>query len=97
MTERAEAERITEQTLLAEALMAAPIAASVFDEDRRYVAVHDACASPIRITDNVGGAGLLEVPYDVEVNVLEQPRHGVERYPCLLVDVASECVRVVVL
>lgn len=35
-------QKIVEQTLLGEALMSAPIAASVFDEERRYVAVNDA-------------------------------------------------------
>ena len=34
--------KIIEQTLLGEALMEAPIAASVFDSERRYVAVNDA-------------------------------------------------------
>jgi PAS domain S-box-containing protein len=37
-----EVAKIIEQTLLGEALMEAPIAASVFDGDRRYVAVNEA-------------------------------------------------------
>jgi len=40
-----EVQKIIEQTLLGEALMDAPIAASVFDEDRHYIAVNEAfCA-----------------------------------------------------
>jgi hypothetical protein len=35
-------QKILEQTLLGEALMSAPIAASVFDDERNYVAVNDA-------------------------------------------------------
>jgi PAS domain S-box-containing protein len=35
-------QKIVEQTLLGEALMDAPIAASVFDDERRYVAVNEA-------------------------------------------------------
>lgn len=34
--------KIVEQTLLGEALMEAPVAASVFDSDRHYVAVNEA-------------------------------------------------------
>ena len=34
--------KILEQTLLGEALMTAPVAVSVFDSDRHYVAVNDA-------------------------------------------------------
>lgn len=37
-----EIQKLIEQTLLGEALMAAPIAASVFDDDRHYIAVNDA-------------------------------------------------------
>ncbi len=38
----ADIERFLEQTLLGEAVMGVPIAASIFDLDRHYVAVNDA-------------------------------------------------------
>jgi PAS domain-containing protein len=42
MSRRHNVQKLVEQTLLGEALMTAPLAASVFDEERHYVAVNDA-------------------------------------------------------
>jgi PAS domain S-box-containing protein len=42
MARHPDVQKILEQTLLGEALMSAPIAASVFDDERNYVAVNDA-------------------------------------------------------